>query len=148
MSDAESSRAVGSQGREEAELVARTNPEWERVKLLVLDALSSPHSRRLYGKALDDFRLWAAPPALEGFTKATVQRYRAWLDTLALAPSTVNVRLTAVRKLAQEAADNGLLDPELASAIGRVKGAPQKGELRKKAGGSATGSPANRPPIF
>lgn len=114
------------QGREDLALT-RIAPDWDRVKSLVLDALPSPHSRRVYAKALDEFRLWAAQASADGFTKATVHRYRANLEALALAPSTINVRLTAVRKLAQEAADNGLLDPELASAIGRVKGAPQKG---------------------
>jgi integrase len=38
------------------------------------------------------------------------------------------VQLAALRKLAMEAADNGLLDPAVASAIGRVKGAVQKGK--------------------
>jgi integrase len=37
------------------------------------------------------------------------------------------VRTTAVRKLAVEAADNGLLAPELAAGISRVKGAKSKG---------------------
>jgi len=37
------------------------------------------------------------------------------------------VRITAVRKLAVEAADNGLLAPELAAGITRVKGARAKG---------------------
>jgi hypothetical protein len=37
------------------------------------------------------------------------------------------VRITAVRKLAVEAADNGLLAPELASGITRVKGVASKG---------------------
>jgi len=93
----------------------------------VLDALPSPHSRRVYGKALDEFRLWAVEAAPEGFTKAAVQRYRAHLEALDLAASTINVRLTAVRKLAQEAAENGWLDRDLASGIGRVKGRPLKG---------------------
>ena len=114
------------QGGEELAL-ARMDPEWHRAKSLVLDSLPSPHSRRVYGKALDEFRAWVAHAAPDGFTKATVQRYRVHLEALALAPSTINVRLTAVRKLAQEAADNGLLDANLATAIGRVKGAPQKG---------------------
>jgi site-specific recombinase XerC len=37
------------------------------------------------------------------------------------------VGITAVRKLAVEAADNGLLAPELASGISRVKGVASKG---------------------
>jgi hypothetical protein len=39
----------------------------------------------------------------------------------------INVRITAVRKLAVEAADNGLLAPELANGITRVKGVAFKG---------------------
>ena len=61
------------------------------------------------------------------FAKALIQRYRAFLEEKGLAPSSINVRLAALRKLATEAADNGLLGPDVASAIGRVKGAVQKG---------------------
>jgi hypothetical protein len=43
------------------------------------------------------------------------------------APSTINVRLAAVRRLAHEAADTGLLSPELAAGISRVKGAKRLG---------------------
>jgi site-specific recombinase XerD len=39
----------------------------------------------------------------------------------------INVRITAVRKLAVEATDNGLFAPELASGITRVKGVASKG---------------------
>ena len=39
----------------------------------------------------------------------------------------INVRITAVRKLAVEAADNGLLAPELANGITRIKGVAAKG---------------------
>ena len=48
---------------------------------------------------------------------------RAKLETDGLAASTINVRLAAIRKLATEAADNGLLAPELAAGIQRVHGA-------------------------
>src|SRR5438105_15146951 len=39
-----------------------------------------------------------------------------------LGPISINVRITAVRKLAVEAADNGLLAPELATGITRIQG--------------------------
>jgi hypothetical protein len=55
-----------------------------------------------------------------------VQAYRAELVASGLAPSTVNLRMTAIRRLAAEAADNGSLAPELASGIARVKGARAK----------------------
>jgi site-specific recombinase XerD len=100
---------------------------WLRLQALVLDSLSSIHSRRAYGAALDHFHDWAAANSPEGFTKATVQRYRAALEAQGLTPSSINVRLSAIRKLANEAADNGVFAPELAAAIGRVKGARRHG---------------------
>jgi hypothetical protein len=39
----------------------------------------------------------------------------------------INVGITAVRKLAVEATDNGLVAPELVSGITRVKGTKSKG---------------------
>ena len=59
------------------------------------------------------------------FNKTVVLRYRLQLEAEGLAASTINVRLAAVRRLAYEAADSGLLSPELAASIGRVKG-PKK----------------------
>src|SRR5579871_5226321 len=98
-------------------------PDLDRIKGLVLDSVTSPHSRRAYDRALSDFLLWyAGAGAGEGLTKATVQRYARHLELQTLAASTRNVRLTAVRRLAAEAADNGLLAPGLAAGIARVKG--------------------------
>jgi hypothetical protein len=49
------------------------------------------------------------------------------LEDKLLAPGTINVRLAAVRRLAYEAADTGLLSPDLAAGIRRVKGAKKLG---------------------
>ena len=51
-----------------------------------------------------------------------VLRYRIFLEQRPLAPTTINLRLAAVRRIAYEAADSGLLSPELAAGIRRVKG--------------------------
>jgi site-specific recombinase XerD len=56
-----------------------------------------------------------------------VQRYRVSLQQSDLASSSINVRLCAIRKLATEAADNRLLAPDIAAAIGRVKGVKRQG---------------------
>ena len=53
--------------------------------------------------------------------------YRFNLEERGLAPGTINVRLAAVRWLAYEAADAGLLSPELAAGIHRVKGVRKLG---------------------
>ena len=49
------------------------------------------------------------------------------LEGRGLAANTINQQLAAVRRLAHEAADSGLLSPELAAGISRVKGVKQLG---------------------
>lgn len=56
------------------------------------------------------------------FNRSVVLRYRIHLEARNLAPGTVNLRLGVVRRLAYEAADCGLLSPDLAAGIRRVKG--------------------------
>ena len=48
--------------------------------------------------------------------------YRIHLERREYAPATINLRLAAIRRVAYEAADAGLLSPELAAGIRRVKG--------------------------
>jgi hypothetical protein len=54
------------------------------------------------------------------FNKTVVLRYRLQLEARHLSASTINVRLAAVRRLAYEAADSGLLSPELAAMSGAL----------------------------
>ena len=60
-------------------------------------------------------------------SRTVVLRYRLDLEARRLAPATINLRLAAVRRLAYEATDTGLLSPELAAGIQRVKGAKRIG---------------------
>jgi integrase len=99
----------------------------ESLRRLVLDSVGSAHSRRAYAKAIDDFLAWYAAEQRGPFSKALLQAYRSGLEAQRLAPSTINVRLAALRKLAVEASDNGLLDPVLAAGIAKVRGARQLG---------------------
>src|ERR1039457_5759343 len=100
---------------------------WQRLKRLVLDSVSSPITRRVYNLGLDEFFAWFSQEPRPGFSKATVCAWRVALEARGLGTVSINVRITAVRKLAVEAADNGLLAPELASGITRVKGVASKG---------------------
>jgi site-specific recombinase XerD len=56
------------------------------------------------------------------FSKKVVQEYQAELQRRGLSPSSINVQLAALRKLASEAADNGLLSPHIAAEIAKVGG--------------------------
>src|SRR5689334_10558518 len=103
-------------------IVAERLSEWDRLKALVIDSVSSPTTRRMYNLALDEFIHWFQQEPRAGFTKATVSAWRVSLEVRGLSSSSISVRLSAIRKLALEAADNGLLAPELAAGIVRVKG--------------------------
>src|SRR5208283_6027838 len=100
---------------------------WRRLKSLVLDSVSSPITKRVYNLGLDEFFSWYGEEPRPGFTKATVSAWRVALEARGLGAVSINVRITAVRKLAVEAADNGLLAPELADGITRVKGVASTG---------------------
>ena len=58
-----------------------------------------------------------APEPRLAFNRIVVLRYRSHLESRQLAPGTVNLRLGAVRRLAYEAADCGLLSADLAAGI-------------------------------
>ena len=102
-------------------------PDLDYAKTAVLNTFSSPDSRRSYRFAIDDFVTWYCSEPRLAFSKTVVLRYRLELEGRHLAPSTINLRLAAVRRLAYEAADTGLLSPELAAGIRRVKGAKKAG---------------------
>src|SRR5690349_4148034 len=108
-------------------IVVQQNNQWQRLKALVLDSVSSPITRRVYNLGLDEFFAWYSQEPRPGFTKATVAAWRVALEARGLGAVSINVRITAVRKLAVEAADNGLLAPDLANGITHVKGVPSKG---------------------
>ena len=70
---------------------------------------------------------WYCSEPRLALNRAVVLRFRLYLETLGLAAGTVNQCLAAVRRLAYEAADSGLLSPELAAGIRRVKSVMQLG---------------------
>ena len=101
--------------------------ERRKLKALVLDSVSSPITKRVYNLGLDEFIAWYTREPRAGFTKALVSAWRVSLEARGLGSVSINVRITAVRKLAVEAADNGLLAPELAAGIARIKGVRSQG---------------------
>src|SRR5258708_29708476 len=108
-------------------IVVAQAAHWQRLKRLVLDSVSSPITRRVYNLGLDEFFEWYGQEPRPGFTKATVAAWRVTLEARGLGAVSINVRITAVRKLAVQAAGNGLLAPELANALLRGKGGQSKG---------------------
>lgn len=102
-------------------------PDLEQSKSAVLNSLPSVSSQRSYDHAIRQFIDWYCSEPRLAFNKIVVTRYRIFLEQAHYASSTINLRLAAVRRLAYEAADAGLLSPDLAAGIRRVKGAKRRG---------------------
>lgn len=102
--------------------------DYSPIVSMVLDGLTSEHSKDAYGRAIRDYLQWWDDSGRPPMVKATVLQYKVTvLEAAGLSPSTVNLRLSAIRKLAREAADNGLLDPQIANGISRVSGVRSAG---------------------
>jgi integrase len=84
-------------------------------------------SQRSYDHAIREFIEWYCSEPRLAFNKTVVTRYRICLEQDQYASSTINLRLAAIRRLAYEAADCGLLSPDLAAGIRRVKGVKKHG---------------------
>src|SRR6201996_742961 len=102
-------------------------PDLEVAKSAVLNSLSCPDAQRGYRHAIDEFVEWYCSEPRLSFNKTVVVGYRMHLESRNLAPGTINLRLKAVRRLAYEAADCGLLSADLAAGIRRVKGLKKNG---------------------
>ncbi len=96
-------------------------------------SLTSDNSRRAYRTSLLQFFAWCrANQGSATFSRMAVLQYKDALiggaretsegSKRIFSSATVNLRLAAVRALAQEAADQGLLDQAEAAAIRRVRG--------------------------
>jgi len=107
--------------------IVRRLPDLDHSKNAVLNSLSSANSRRNYKFAMEQFITWYCSEPRLSLNRAVVLRFRLYLESLGLAAGTINQRLAAARRLAYEAADSGLLSPELAAGIRRVKGVKQLG---------------------
>ena len=101
-------------------------PDLDLAKRTVLNSLGSPDSTEPMRTRSTTLSPGTAPsrawPLASTSSCATGSNW-----SRPLAPATINVRLAAVRRLAYEAADSGLLSPELAAGIQRVKGAKKLG---------------------
>jgi hypothetical protein len=90
----------------------------EQSKNAVLHSLGAASSQESYGHAIDEFIGWYCSEPRLALNRTVVLRYRFFLEQKNLAPSTM--RLAAVRRLADEASDTGLLSPDLAAGIARA----------------------------
>jgi hypothetical protein len=110
---------------------AKRNPAKSILLLPDLEIAKAavPDAQRGYRHAIDEFVDWYCSEPRLSFSKTVVVRYRMHLEIAA--PRSRNnqppPRCCAVRCLAYEAADCGLLSADLAAGIRRVKGVKKLG---------------------
>ena len=120
-------RKLHSRGKRTTTKSVLRLPDLEHAKAAVLNSLTNPDARRGYRHAIDEFVDWYCSEPRLALNRTVVLRYRCHLESRQLAPATINLRLGAVRRLAYEAADCGLLSADLAAGIRRVKGVKKFG---------------------
>jgi integrase len=97
-------------------------PAQARLRQMVLDAVPSPHSKRNYANALDDlFQFCASRP----LSRSLLMEWRAGMESLS--PSTINVRLSAVRKMVGEVRRAGMIGQEESASLTDIPNISQKG---------------------
>ena len=102
------------------------NAAFRELREMVLNSVASKHSKRNYAKALDEVFTLCANRS-QGLSRALLMEYRAAMLEKKLSASTVNVRLSAIRKLIGEAQRNGIIGAEEAANLAGVPNLPQKG---------------------
>jgi hypothetical protein len=76
-----------------------TVPELDETKKAILNTLVSPYSRRSYDHAMTAFITWYCTEPRLGFNRSVVTRYRSFLESRQLSPATINLHLSAIRRL-------------------------------------------------
>lgn len=90
----------------------------------IRDSVMSPRSKALYTKALAEFIDWNRGHELE---RTRVLEYRQHLLDQGYAPASVNLALTAIRRLAEEAEAQGCLSDRVSRQILAIDGLPNRG---------------------
>jgi integrase len=93
---------------------------------MLTNSVPSGHTRRAYAKAFDDLLALTVRTG-QPISRQLFQQYRAEMVDAGLGGSTINVRLSGVRKLVNEARENGLVDPAEAGRIVSVSNVPAQG---------------------
>ena len=109
--------------------VAGASPSFgslDRLRQSVLNGITAANSKRSYALAIDEFAAFSRQRG-EAVTRTLILAFRAHMLERKLSPATVNVRLSAVRKLVIEAKRAGVIGAEEASQMTDVPNVRQQG---------------------
>lgn len=96
------------------------------LRRMLSNSLVSAHTKRAYIAAFNQF-FTVVSASGRPVSRALLMEYRARMIDQGLSASTINVRLSAIRKLVSEARENDLFDQVEAARILTVPGVPTRG---------------------
>ncbi len=106
--------------------VPTVSGRFHRLKETVLRSVVSVHSKRNYAKALDELQAFCLDREVP-LSRALLLEFRAAMLERNLSPSTINVKLSAIRSLIGEARRAGVLEAEEASQMTDIPNVRQQG---------------------
>lgn len=103
-----------------------TASRYEGLRSAVLNGVTAENSRRNYALALDELSAFCVQQE-ESLSRTLILAFRAAMLDRNLSASTINVKLSAVRKLISEAKRAGVVDAEEAAQMTDVPNVRQQG---------------------
>jgi integrase len=94
----------------------------DTVAECLIGSLGNSVTRAMYGKAIRDFLSWYGDRSPCALTRSLLETYRTYLSGLTYSASSVNQRLSAIRRLVLQAGEEGLLPPAQALIATRLAG--------------------------
>jgi len=101
---------------------------YRQIIRLLLVGYTNPHTHRSYYRSLEDFMAWWKKQGWTQASKMLIEQYKAYMVNEGVGPTSINLRITAIKKMFSEAYDNGLIPLEIARGIERVKGVRWEGK--------------------
>ena len=99
---------------------------FDTLRATVLNGVTAANSKRNYALALDELSAFCKERQ-QPISRTLILEFRAALLDRELSPSTINVKLSAIRKLVDEAKRAGFIDVEEASQMSDVPNVAQRG---------------------
>ena len=99
---------------------------FDHLRSAVLNGVASENSRRSYGLALDELSAFCSKQQ-QPVSRTLILEFRAAMLERELSPSTINVKLSAIRKLIDEARRAGVIGGEEASQMSDIPNVRQNG---------------------
>jgi len=93
----------------------------ELLQKVLLNGVSNENTRRAYSRALEQFMEWYSKKGNGELSRQVMRGYRAWLESSGAASSSVNQRLSALRRMFRNAAVAGFVDREKAEDAAQVE---------------------------